>query len=328
MARRFTNPDPADRPHGFGTTFRWGVWDRLTGRRRIAPPGPPAPRVAPDLARVQAPAEEPRLTWIGHSSFLVSLAGRHVLVDPVFGRWIGPAPTRRISFPRHGEPGLLPSQLPPLAAVLISHNHYDHLDLPSLRALPAAVPLLVPLGLGRWFRRHGFPAVRELGWWDEIDIGPLAVTFVPARHWSRRTFWDTNRSWWGGFVIAAGGRAVYHAGDSATFPGFAEIGRRFPRLDAALLPIGGYEPRWFMASAHMDPDEAGRAFLATGARCLVPLHWGAFQLTDEPLAEPAARLRAWWERDGPRDGRVLRVMAVGETVELATRATISPEVRP
>lgn len=283
------------------------MWDRLTGRRQIAPAGPPAPRVEPDLELIRSPSPEPRVSWIGHSSFLVSLGGEHVLIDPVFSRRVG------WLYPRHGAPGLSVEQLPPLAAVLVSHNHYDHLDAPSLAALRQPLPAIVPLGLAGWFRRRGFREVCELGWWQATEVGSLSVTLVPARHWSHRVPGDVNRSLWGGFVIEGAGAALYHAGDTADFLGLAEIGRRFPNLTAALLPIGGYEPAWFMGSNHLSPEEAGRAFLALGARHLVPMHWGAFQLTDESLAEPAERIRAWWRREGPQDGRRLHLLQVGET---------------
>jgi L-ascorbate metabolism protein UlaG (beta-lactamase superfamily) len=310
---RFHNLDPAHRPRNFREVFRWGVLDRLSGRRRVAPPGPPAPRAEPDLDLIRAPDGPPRLTWIGHASFLATLGGgASLLVDPVFSRRIG------VFFPRHGEPGLTAGQLPPLAALLVSHNHYDHLDAPSCRAVGREVPVVAPLGLGRWFRRRGHRRVNELGWWESAAAGPLRVTLVPARHWSRRWIADVNRTLWGGFVVEAeGGSAVYFAGDTADFSGFAEIGRRFPGLLAAVLPIGGYRPAWFMEHNHMNPEQAGRAFLALGARHLVPCHWGTFQLTDEPIAEPAERLREWWRRHGPTDGRRLHLAAVGETVVLA-----------
>jgi L-ascorbate metabolism protein UlaG (beta-lactamase superfamily) len=286
------------------------MWDRLTGRRRVAAPGPPAPRVAPDLALVQRRGGPPRLTWIGHASLLGSLGEGSFLVDPVFARRVG------AFYPRHGEPGLSPGDLPPIDALLVTHNHYDHLDAASCRAVGRGAPVVVPAGLGRWFRRRGFARVVELAWWQSAAAGPLTVTLVPARHWSRRGVADENHSLWGGFVVEGAGASVYLAGDSAWFSGFAEIGRRFPGLLAAVLPIGGYEPAWFMSVNHLNPEEAGRAFLDLGARHLVPVHWGAFQLTDEPLAEPAARLAAWWEREGPRDGRRLLFLAVGETAAL------------
>jgi len=307
LPHRFSNADPGHRPHSARAILRWGVWDRLTGRRRVMPPGPAAPRVAPDPTAIQRREGPPRLTWIGHSSFLASVGASHVLIDPIFSARAG------FTYPRFVAPGLSVSQLPPLDALLVSHAHYDHLDAPSVRAIPREVAVFAPLGLGEWFRRRGFHRVHELGWWDEAAAGPLSITLVPARHWSRRGLADTNRSWWGGFVLRRGDVVVYHGGDSAWLDGFAEIGRRFPGILAAMLPIGSYSPAWFMEHHHLNPEQAGRAFIEVGARELVPMHWGTFQLTDEPLAEPVERLRAWWDREDPKRRR-LRVAAVGETL--------------
>lgn len=308
MEYQFHNLDPEHRPHGAAAILRWGVLDRVLGRRRKAPPGPPAPAVAPDLNLIRSNGLEGQLTWIGHASFLGALGGRRFLIDPVFSDHAG------MLYRRSGVPGLRPDHLPPIDVMMVTHNHYDHLDTAAVRALADGVTVVAPAGLGEWFERQGRRQIEELGWWDSIEVGGLRVTMVPARHWSRRQIFDTNRSWWGGYVVEAGGQRVYHAGDTASFDGFAEIARRFPELDAAMLPIGGYEPAWFMEHYHLNPEQAGRAFVELGARRLVPMHWGAFQLTDEPLAEPADRIRSWWDREGPDDGRSLELLAVGETV--------------
>ena len=313
MARRFSNPDPAHRPHGYRAIFKWGVLDRLNGNRQIRAPGPPAPRVSPDLDLIRDPAGPPRLTWIGHASFLGTLGGSRFLIDPLFSERVG------LLYPRHGRPGLRPEQLPRIDALLVTHCHYDHLDTPSVRALSRDVPVFVPLGLGRWFRRWRFGHVRELDWWDSAETAGLRITLVPARHWSRRWIADTNQTLWGGFVVEGGGVAVHHGGDSAWFDGFAEIGGRFPELLATMLPIGGYSPTWFMEHNHLNPEQAGRAFLDLGARHLVPMHWGALQLTDEPIAEPAERMRAWWQSQNLDGTRRLRLLAVGETLVLDDR---------
>jgi L-ascorbate metabolism protein UlaG (beta-lactamase superfamily) len=194
----------------------------------------------------------------------------------------------------------------------VTHNHYDHLDEPSLRTLSRDRPVFVPEGLGAWFRRRGFAEVSELRWWDRASVAGVEVTFVPARHWSRRGLADTNRSAWGGFVLSSPRATLYHAGDTGWFGGFAMIAARLPRIDLALLPIGAYAPAWFMEPHHMNPEQALDALTALRARAMVPMHWGAFQLTDEPLLEPIERLRrAWNER---RPSASLHVLAVGETL--------------
>ena len=308
MPSRYANLDPRHTPHGVRDVFRWSVLDRLTGRRRVAPPGPPAPRVTSDPEAIHR-GGRPRVTWIGHSSFLATLAETSFLVDPVFSKRIA----RFI--PRHGEPGLLAADLPPLAALLVTHNPYDHLDEPSVRSLPRELPVFTAAGLGGWFRRRGFDSVTEMRWWDRASAGPLAITYVPARHWSRRRIGDTNRSAWGGFVVEGGAAALYHAGDTGSFDGFGAIAARFPAIDLALLPIGAYAPAWFMEPNHLNPEQAIDALEVLGARAMAPMHWGAFQLTDEPLSEPVERLRRAWELRRP--AARLHVLSVGETVAIA-----------
>ena len=308
MPDRYANLDPRHTPHGFRDVLRWSVLDRLAGRRRVAAPGPPAPRVSKDPEAIRRADGPPRVTWIGHASFLATLGGASFLIDPVFSRRIA----RLI--PRHGEPGLVVTELPTLAALLVTHNHYDHLDEPSVRSLPRELPVYTASGLGRWFRRLGFSDVTEMRWWETASAGPLSISFVPARHWSRRRIGDTNRSAWGGFVVRGGGTTLYHAGDTGWFAGFAAIAERSPAIDMALLPIGAYAPAWFMEPHHMNPEQAIDALCVLKSRAMVPMHWGAFQLTDEPLREPVERLLRAWELRRP--GAALHVLSVGETVTI------------
>ena len=303
---RYANLDPRHVPHGFLDVFRWSVLNRLIGRRRVEAPGPPAPWVQRDPAAIHGGDGRARVTWIGHSSFLATLGSASFVVDPVFSKRIASV------IPRHGEAGLGVSDLPPLSALLVTHNHYDHLDDPSIRARPQETPVFAAAGLGSWFKRRGFACVTELRWWDVAAAGPLTITFVPARHWSRRSFYDTNRTAWGGFVVKGGGTTLYHAGDTGWFDGFREIAARFPSIDLALLPIGAYAPAWFMEPHHMNPEQALDALSVLRARAMVPMHWGAFQLTDEPLLEPIERLRRAW--DERRPSALLHALAVGETV--------------
>ena len=247
------------------------------------------------------------MTWLGHASFLVQGAGASVLIDPALGP--------RISIvSRNAGPGLRVEQLPRIDASLVTHNHYDHLDLPTLHAVGA--PVIA--GLGTHTTVKDLPCT-ELAWWDRMNVGGLTVTFVPSQHWSRRGLGDTNQALWGGFVVEGAGARVYHAGDTAYFSGFQDIGRRFPGLDAALLPIGAYDPEWFMRSQHMNPGDATQAFLDLGARRLVAMHWGTFKLTDEPLDEPPRLLRAEWERR-TLPPQALSIPPIGGTLDLGAVA--------
>jgi L-ascorbate metabolism protein UlaG (beta-lactamase superfamily) len=317
---RFTNLDGAP-PKGLWTAFRWGVWDRITGQRRSTPARAPVPAVAPNLAllaRPPAPGEPARITWLGHASFLVQLDGVSLLVDPAL------MPSLFGGLERNVAPGVPLEKLPPIDAVLVTHNHYDHLDLPTLERVGA--PVIAGLGLERWFRdRHLFAT--ELGWWSTTTVRGVRITFVPSQHWSRRALFDLNRTLWGGFVVEGTRATLYHSGDSAWFDGFAEIGRRFPAIDAALLPIGAYDPPWFMEPMHMNPEQALRAFGALRARTFVAMHWGTFKLSDEPLDEPPKRLDTERARIGIPRERV-RVLAVGETVTVGHDVKLRAEAQP
>ena len=310
MAHRYTNLDPTHRPHGPAAILRWGITDRLRGRRRPQPPGPPAPIADPDINLIRSPTTEPWLTWLGHASFLGSLGGHRFLIDPLF------SPHAGWFYRRYLPPPMRIDQLPDITAVLVTHNHYDHLDAGVYRSLRDEVAVVAPIGMGRWMRRRGCTRVIELQWWQQAEVGGLLVTLVPACHWSRRGIFDTNRALWGGFVIEGDGHSFYHSGDTAWFNGFGEIGRRFPELDAAMLPIGGYQPPWFMEHYHLNPEQAGRAYLDLGARHLVPMHWGTLQLTDEPLCEPIDRMRSWWQKNSPDGPRHLDVLDVGASLRL------------
>jgi L-ascorbate metabolism protein UlaG (beta-lactamase superfamily) len=231
-------------------------------------------------------------TWVGHSTFLIRSAAATVVTDPVFSETVGPIPgfgPRRVV-----APGISFDELPRVDLVLLSHDHYDHCDVPTLRRLARRDdPLVVaPMGHGTLLSKAGFHRIVELDWWQEHACGPgLSATLVPAKHWTRRTPFDTNRRLWGGFMLRMGGRLVYFAGDSGSKVGmFAEIRTRCGAPDLALIPIGAYEPRWFMAPAHMNPAEAVRVHLEVGARRSIAMHWGTLQLTDEGRLEPVRAL--------------------------------------
>ncbi len=262
----------------------------------------------PNDGRGLVGAPRPSLTWVGHATYLVQLAGMSILTDPVLSE-------RVVVVERNVAPGLTHETLPKIDVVTISHNHFDHLDLPTLKKLGPGVRYVVPLGLKEWLNRRGFPDVVELNWWESTTVGGLTVTLVPSQHWSRRSLLDTDETLWGGFVMTGDGRRVYHAGDTAYFSGFKQIGERCGPIDAALLPIGAYDPRWFMKPQHMNPDDAVQAFVDLGARRFFAMHWGTFKLTDEPLDEPPARTRQLWAERG-LDPAALAIPAIGETVTI------------
>ncbi len=288
--------------------FKW-MAGRLTGERRSSPARAPVRRVQPDvtaLATPPGPGEAARLTWLGHASWLVQLDGVSLLIDPALRPVIG------FTVKRNVEPGLAIAQLPKIDASLVTHNHYDHLDLPTL--VPIGAPVIAGLANARHFSGTKL-AVTELDWWESAPVGPVRVSYVPSQHWSRRGLADTNVSLWGGFVVEGSTARLYHSGDTAYFSGFAEIGRRFPGLDAAMLPIGAYDTPWFMERQHMNPEQAVRAFVDLGAKRFFAMHWGTFKLTDEPLLEPPERLEKEWADKRLEPAR-MGLLKVGQTVSL------------
>lgn len=225
------------------------------------------------------------ITWIGHASFLVQTAGLNILIDPVWNLWLK-------GIKRLRQPGVALPELPMIDVVLVTHAHFDHLDRRTLRAVAANQPIVVPFGVGNLVHDLGFERVHELDYWHTLALGEgerrLEITLTPCHHWGARVLHDQHRGF-GGFVLrTAGGRSVFHCGDTAYFDGFKEIGRRCP-VEIALLPIGAYDAPSKRA-VHMNPEEAIQAFVELGAQKLVPMHYGTFRLSYEPLAEPPARL--------------------------------------
>ncbi len=263
-------------------------------RTRVPRPWPPwrDHGIAPQLPAVPAvpAAGEAAVTFINHMTCLIQLEGLNALTDPMYSlraspvQWAGP---RRVH-----APGIPFEQLPSIDLVFVSHSHYDHMDLPTLRRLQRAhAPLFVTgLGNGAFLRGHGLARVVELDWWAQTTLRGTRMTFTPAQHWSSRGWRDRNRTLWGGLWLSGAQRSVYFAGDSGYGALFAELRRRCGRPDLALLPIGGYEPRWFMREQHMNPDDAVRAHLDLGARTSLGVHFGCFQLTDEGIDEPLIEL--------------------------------------
>ncbi len=230
------------------------------------------------------------VTFIGHSSFLVQIGGRKLLIDPVFAE-------RLIALRRLRRPGVKIKDLPAMDLVLLSHAHMDHLNRPSLRRIVAhntkvagrAPIAVVPWGVEDLVSDLGFARVVTLEWWQTKSIGGLDITMTPCKHWGARLFKDTHRGF-GGYVIHGGGHTLYHSGDTAYFDGFTKIGSRL-KPEVALLPIGAYRPDSYRG-VHTCPEEALQAFLDLGARRMIPMHYGTFRLSQEPMEEPVERLMA------------------------------------
>ncbi|WP_238153683.1 MBL fold metallo-hydrolase [Streptomyces xinghaiensis] len=327
-----TGPLPEPRPLGETRTWPRSFADRLTaplpagvaGLARLAREGvsrPPAEALAEVSELPVAPGPLPEagpgtvaVTWAGHASWVVRIGGLTVLTDPVWSRRILGTPSRVTPV------GVPWRDLPPVDAVVISHNHYDHLDGPTLRRLPRDTHLFVPAGLGAWCRRRRFTRVTELDWWEAVELpardrGTVRFDFVPAHHWSKRTLTDTCRSLWGGWVLTGpAGRRVYFAGDTGYGHWFAEIGARLPGIDLALLPIGAYDPSDMLRDVHTDPEEAVQACLDVGARHMAPMHWATFLLSAEPPLEPLTRVRAAWRRTGRPRGQLWDLPVGGSRV--------------
>lgn len=269
---------------------------------------PGAPYLHNDGALLQG-AKKNALTWIGHASWLVQLAQKSFVIDPILSERIA------MTIPRRVAPGLTELTLPSLDALLITHNHRDHMDAPSIRLLLKRDPnvlVIVPAGLKSWVLGRGHKNCVELEWWESVKVGDVTVTFVPSQHWSRRSVADEDETLWGGYVLSDGTTSVYHTGDTAYFGGFSLIKSKLSAPTHALLPIGAYEPRWFMGSQHMNPEDSVQAYLDLQATHFHAMHWGTFELTDEPFDEPPKFVRRLWTERGLNES-LLHVPAAGET---------------
>ncbi len=256
---------------------------------------------------IPAPAGETAITWIGHSSFLIEIGGKRVMVDPVFARYL-------IVLKRRRKPGVRLRDLPPIDLILLTHAHMDHLNRPSLRAIARrnrGVVLVVPRAVEDLVRNLGFADVRTMEPWQQLTLVGVEITMTPARHWGARMFNDVHRGY-GGYVLRTGAASVYHSGDTAYFPGFLDIGKRL-KPEIALLPIGAYSPDSFRG-VHTSPEDALRAFADLGARVMVPMHFGTFRLSREPMEEPPVRLMEAARRAGIADR--VHVLEEGRTILL------------
>jgi N-acyl-phosphatidylethanolamine-hydrolysing phospholipase D len=332
---------PHHRPYGFNnnylefepkslaTLMRWQLAAAWNGLPK--PPQTPTPTVSADLAFIQANAKagtamQPAITWVGHATMLVQMGGLNLLTDPQFSERASP-----LSFagPKRAQaPGVAPSDLPRIDVVLISHNHYDHLDEASVKTLhaqPGGPPLfIVPLGLKPWLAERGVTHVIEKDWWDAHSIGAVEIVLTPVQHWSARGLGDRLQTLWAGFALFAPELHVFFSGDTGYSKDFADVRARFaPRqrdggFDIALIPVGAYEPRWFMQQMHVNPAESVQVHRDLGTKRSVGIHWGTFPLTDESLDAPPKALAAAKAQSGVSDDEFF-LMAVGETRKLPRR---------
>ena len=270
-------------------------------------------RVANDGQWLRDNTSEASVTWVGHATFVVQMHGMTFLTDPIWSDVPSPVP---VAGPRRFvRPGILIEDLPRIDFVLISHNHYDHLDLPTLKTLArrdAETLFIVPSGNGATLSRAGIENLREFNWGEEFNLGALTVHCLPSQHWSKRGLTDTNKALWASWAVTGPGKRFYYAGDTGYFPGFKAIGEHLGHFDLAAMPIGAYAPREMMQDSHMNPEEAVQAALDLNAENMVGMHYGTFDLSDEPLDEPPQRFRRAAAQQG-LDAQSVWLMKVGET---------------
>jgi len=309
VGKAFRNPWPDDLDTSMSQVLRWKTQtntSRPRSYRAQAIELPSAP--LSDFEELAGAAT--RLFWIGHASFLMELDGTRFVIDPIFGRAGGFVP--RVT------PAAAPADaLTGVAAVLVTHGHHDHFDRGALRALAQAngdaIRFVVPLGLAASLPRECVHVI-EMGWWEYVEIEGVRVHMVPAQHWHRRGAFDLNKALWGGYVLT-GTHSVYHSGDTGYFGGFAAMGKVFGGIDVACLPLGAYEPRWFMGAQHMSPEGSLDAQRDLCASHLLGMHWGAYDLSDEPL-DAGPRLLRQTARERHLPAETLHVLRPGGSLAL------------
>ena len=312
--------------------LRWQVERLRDGLPK--PAQTPTPAVVPDLAFIRANAEakamQPAVTWVGHATMLVQADGLNILTDPVFSNRA--SPVQFAGPPRAQPPGLSIAQLPPIDVVLISHNHYDHLDIDTVKTLanvaPSATLFIVPLGLKVWFKNIGITNVKELDWWESMTVKGVKFNLTPVQHWSARGLGDRSQTLWGGWAVFGPDMHWYFSGDTGYSQDFTDTQKRFASrqttalgggFDIALIAVGAYEPRWFMKEQHVNPAEAVQIHKDLKAKRSVGVHWGTFELTDEPLDQPPKDLAMALTAANISDVEFF-LLAIGQTRLIAKRS--------
>ncbi len=322
----YADPPPHHTPKGFRNLYghsERGLGDLLRWQLGLDPNEPPfippdqlppyKPEVVkPDLPRIKNPGpDQIQITWVGHSTFLIQMEGVNMLTDPIFNDRSSPFSFGGIR--RLAPPGLKLEDLPPIHVVIISHNHYDHLDKHTVEALGNKPTYFVPLGLAEWFSKRKIENVVELDWWQASSLAGLKFYSVPVQHFSGRTPFDRNETLWSGWIIQGKRGKIFFAGDTGYSPIFRGIGERFGPMSVSLIPIGAYRPRWFMKPVHGDPPEAVRIHQDTNSRQSIASHWRTFKLSGEPIEEPPRYLEKAL-KDAGIDEKKFILMRFGETL--------------
>ena len=301
---RFANLDNVDTIKSFSDLRRWQK-ERRQKKKDLSIKIRQAP--VKEIDKLKKNRTEASVTWIGHSTFLIQMDGLNMLTDPVWASRMGLG--KRLT-----EPGISLNDLPEIDVVFLSHGHYDHLDFPTIKKLKGNPTYYVPIGLGSAFKKRGYQKVVESNWYDSFEQNGLTFTFVPAQHWTRRTLTDTNTSHWGGWIIENQEHSIYFVGDTGYFRGFQEIAQKFT-IQTVLMPIGAYEPEWFMKLSHINPEDAVKAFLELEGKTFIPMHYGTYHLADDTGPEAISRLDAEWSRL-QLDATQLKKLLIGETMWL------------
>jgi L-ascorbate metabolism protein UlaG (beta-lactamase superfamily) len=307
-----TVPGSCKRQKDFSDFLRWQFSEKTPYAPEEEKKLPPVLSELPDRIRA---ASGDFIAWIGHASFLIRVNGEYFITDPIFSE-------RALLPKRKAPPGLSLDEfaaLPGKKNVLISHSHYDHLDSESIQRLPADTRIYVPMGLKALMNDLGKQDVVEMDWWQAVPCGDRCqVVCLPAQHWSRRISQSTDTTLWASFLLVTSDRKIYYGGDSGYFIGYREIGRRYPGIDYALLPVTAYDPRWFMYYSHMDAREALDAFRDLDARYFIPTQWGTFRLGDEPIGQAPSALSKAAQSTSTDPARII-VMGIGQLLPLDSR---------
>jgi len=284
----FRNPFPTYEDKDFGDFLQWSLVDRIKGNKPDKPDTYNFEMYENDGQYLQKNQTEFTITWVGHSTLLVQTDGLNILTDPIWSERCSPV---QFAGPkRYMPPGIRFESLPEIDIVIISHNHYDHLDRLTIEKLGNKPLYLIPLKIGAFFEDLGITNYEELDWWESITFNGVEFICTPAQHFSNRSMFDRNKTLWSSWVVNGKNNRFYFGGDTGYFPGFTEIAERYGPFDIAAIPIGAYLPRWFMAPVHLSPEEAVQAFLDLKAKIFIPIHWGTFELADEPLDQPPEAL--------------------------------------